>query len=333
MSIKKIFLFFIFLKIILLNPAIYQLEKYGEMTGKGENYYYLDIQGYEIGEQICIEILYEDAYDLANVIDIPIGRMISDDHDKLSFEFMPTEFSKAHIIIGTSSTFYYIIPVWIKKKYLLISTSGFTSGIETYSIRHINFTIYEFPQYQEIKINGEKYLFLNLNGIKQGDKIHLQISFEYNLFKHNELPLGIYQSDNNTFFFINNSKFITSHDFHTSDSIYTFNFKIILNTTSKYLMICTPNLRILKNKDFTIKHIKNNFLIIFIIILIISLIFIGIIIALIIYFKRRKKSDQNIEDAKFDTPKNPRTESIDCATPAPVAVDYQKPQNNYQALY
>ena len=46
MYIKTIFIFSFFWKIFLNNPNISQIEKFGEIEGLGENYYYLDIEDY-----------------------------------------------------------------------------------------------------------------------------------------------------------------------------------------------------------------------------------------------------------------------------------------------
>ena len=340
MYIKTIFIFSFFWKIFLNNPNISQLEKFGEIEGSGENYYYLDIEDYEKGDEIYIELLFQDNYFFPSYKDIRLCESFSDYNDYSSFNNLFCSITYTYSIVDNSANYYYIYEVPNKKKYLLLSTSSFASEISPYTIRHFNLTLYELPKYSEKTIKGEKLLFLNVNDYELYEQFILEVSFKNSLFNHKKLPLGFREfDDDGTFNFI----YITfnySSDYQKSSSKYTFTFKVYKNLNTKYLLICTPNLKELSNTDITIKHLdeKNNLWILYIVIPIFTLI---IIIIIVIYYKRRKKNiiEEKVSDDEKDTPTptpqseeiqkpfNPNNESPEF-DPAPV--DYQNTRNFWQ---
>ena len=186
MSIKEIFIFSIFWKIIFLNyTEIYEIEKFGEISSSGENYYYLDAKDYEKGEEIYIELLFQDNYDFSLYKDINLLYTLSDYKNSTSFKDLYSQYPTIYSIVDKSANFYYIYTAWNKKKtYILLSTKSFSSELSAYTIRHINFSLYELPKYSEKTIKGEKYLFLNVNDYKLYEGFQLQVSFKSSLFNH-----------------------------------------------------------------------------------------------------------------------------------------------------
>lgn len=290
MSNKTIFYFLILFNIILMeNTPIFELQKYGEHSYMGQVYYYLNIEDFEIGDEIYIELLFQEQYEFNTHYNELLGRLQSDDRDLLSFLSMGYSPSSKSTIVETSSTFYFIIELYKKSKYLLLGTSFFLDKISHYTIRHINFTLHELPQFTEKIVKGENYLFLNISNFELGDKVYLEISFT-NFFSRRKMPLGIYQSENNTLFSLQKIDFIYSNNYHNKSLNYTFDFEINKTQNSKYLIICTPNLKEMMYEDISIIHTKGKNVNILLYILIPLFIIIVTAIIIIIIYRRRKKN-------------------------------------------
>ena len=327
MSIKSIFYFLILFNILLMEKIpIYELQKYGEHIHNGETYYYLNVEDFEIGDNIYIELLFQELFSSMTHYNELLGSKQSDD---LDFHFSYTNYYRSEIstIVETSSTFYFTIKLYKKSKYLLLATYYSLDKMSYYLIRHINFILHELPQFTEKILNGESYLFLNLTDFKLGDIVYLEISFK-NSIALRKMPLGIYQSDNNTFFSLQNLNFIYSNNYHnTSLKKYIFDFKINLTQNSKYLIICTPNLMDMMHEDVIINHTKgkNTNILLYILILL----FIIIVVVIIIIYRRRKKN--KIEETpyylKLDKPNETQNEP-----PPPFATPNDSPKPvNYTA--
>ena len=298
MSSKTIFYFLILFNIKLMeNTPIFELQKYGEHSYMGQVYYYLNIEDFEIGDEICIELLFQEQYEFYTHYNEILGRLQSDDLDLLSFLSMVFIPSLQSTIVETSSTFYFIIELKTKSKYLLLGTSYFLDKVSHYTIRHINFTLHELPQFTEKIVKGENYLFLNISNFELGDKVYLEISFK-NYLSRPKIPLGIYLSNNNTFFSLQKIDFIYSNNYHNKSLDYTFDFEINLIQSSKYLIICTPNLKEMIYEDISINHTKGKNINILLYILI-PLFIIIVVAIIIIIIKRRRKKNKSEETTYF----------------------------------
>ena len=328
------FYFLIFVKIILMeHPPIFELQKYGEHSYFGETYYYLNVEDFEVGDTIYIELLFQEKYMFNTHYNELLGSRLSNDLDLISFFGMGYRQAIKSTIVETSSTFYFYIRLNIKTKYLLLGTDVFLDKMSHFIIRHINFTLQELPQFTEKIVKGENYLFLNLNGFELGDKVYLKISFK-NSFLRPKIPLGIYQSNNNTFFSLQNLSFIYSNISHNKSFNYTFDFKIDVTQNSKYLIICTPNLMEMKYEDVSIKHTKGQNILLYILIPL----FVIIIVAVIIVFmvKRRRKKNKVEETPNYcenekqnESQKEPLSKTFEYVTPndTPQSTNYVETPN------
>ena len=169
-------------------------------------------------------------------------------------------------------------------KYFLYLLMILISSIETYK---------ELKQYDQITVyQSASNLYLSLDGFEKGDKIYINLEFEYSYYDvhYNDLVLKYRQSD--TYSYSNDfdsSKFSTSYKdgYSQSGNSYTFYYTIKLYQNTNYLLLITPSNF---NDKLTIKHVKNNPLLTFLIIIgIIVIIVIAIIIIAICLYTRRKR--------------------------------------------
>jgi len=167
----------------------------------------------------------------------------------------------------------------LNKYFLYLLMSFISLSIETYYTK-------ELKQYDQITVYEPTYLYLSLDGFDKGDKVYINLEFEY----YNYLELKYRQSDTySNYNDFNQNMFSTSYKdgYSQSGNSYTFYYTIKLYQNTNYLLLITPSNF---NDKLTIKHVKNNPLLTFLIIIgIIVIIVIAIIIIAICLYTRRKR--------------------------------------------
>ena len=120
---KKIIYFFILHIIISKISAVTELPQYGKVSVYGQSYVYLDLDGFEFGDKINLQVSFNNGYKLVNNR-LSIYYVETDDYSKTSG--LSSYSSESYYISGYDHTFYYTITLKENCNYLVIRSPKIT---------------------------------------------------------------------------------------------------------------------------------------------------------------------------------------------------------------
>lgn len=160
-------------------------------------------------------------------------------------------------------------------------------GLITFSMEA---SIKQLPQFGQITVYEQTYLYLKLDGFDSGDKVYIELKFN-NGYYYTDMPLGRYQSNTYNSADFDYLIYSRSSSYSKSGTSYTFYFTIKLSKKTNYLLLGTPYFTDKPYTTLTVRHTKSSGLtkIIIIVVVIIAVIIIAIAIGVAFrHFRRRQ---------------------------------------------